>query len=73
MNLQIITPTGIRFQGTVRQIQFRSHTGLMEILENHAPLIAELKAGTIKTDAGDFNCGDGVLKVKDNEVKVICE
>jgi len=73
MNLQIITPTGIRYQGAVQRLQFRSHEGLMEILDNHAPLIAEVKAGTLTTDQGDFDCGGGLVKVKDNEVKVICE
>jgi F-type H+-transporting ATPase subunit epsilon len=73
MNLQIITPTGIRHQDTVRRIQFSSATGLMEILDNHAPMIAELKAGKLTTDTGEFDCGGGVVKVKDNEVKVICE
>lgn len=73
MNLQIITPKGITYTGSVGRIQFRSAMGLMEILDNHAPLVAELCAGTIVTDAGDFDCGCGVVKVEQGDVKVICE
>ena len=73
MNLQIITPQGIKHSGEVHRVQFRSATGLMEVLDGHAPMIAELRAGTVVTDAGEIACGDGVVKVNDNEVKVICE
>ena len=45
----------------------------MEVLDDHAPLIAELRAGKVVTDVGDFSCGDGVVKVENNQVKVICE
>jgi F-type H+-transporting ATPase subunit epsilon len=73
MNLQIITPQGTKHSGEVSRVQFRSAMGLMEVLDNHAPMIAELRAGTIVTDVGEFACGNGVVKVNENQVKVICE
>ncbi|MBQ9641285.1 MAG: hypothetical protein IJV06_06970 [Bacteroidaceae bacterium] len=73
MKLQIITPQGIRHSGEASRVQFRSAQGLMEVLDGHAPMIAELRAGTVTTDAETFDCGDGVVKVENNEVKIICE
>ena len=72
MNIRIITPTGIRHSGEVHRVQFRSSTGLMEVLDNHAPMIAEVCAGKVLTDAGEYECGSGVLRVEDNEVTVVC-
>ena len=54
-------------------MQFRSAMGLMEVLDNHAPMIAELRAGMVVTDVGECACGNGVVKVNENQVKVICE
>ena len=54
-------------------MQFCSTTGWMEVLDGHTPLIAELRAGKVVTDAGDFDCGAGVVKVHDNDVRIICE
>ena len=73
MNLQIITPGGIKHDGEVHRVQFRSATGLMEVLDDHAPMVAELRACQVTTDAGEFPCGNGVVKVENNEVKVVCE
>jgi F-type H+-transporting ATPase subunit epsilon len=49
MHLQIITPTGTQYEGEVKRFQFTSATGLMEFLPGHAPMIAELKEGSIHT------------------------
>ena len=73
MNLTVITPTGISFEDEVARVQFRSTTGLMEVLENHAPMIAELKAGKIVTDKGEIECGEGVVRVINNRIEAVCE
>lgn len=73
MKIQVITPQGIGHEGEVHRVQFRSTTGWMEVLDGHTPLIAELRAGKVVTDAGDFDCGAGVVKVHDNDVRIICE
>ncbi|MBQ9362442.1 MAG: hypothetical protein IJT97_03365 [Bacteroidaceae bacterium] len=73
MNLQIITPQGTKYNGEVHRVQFCSATGLMEVLDGHAPMIAELRACQVTTDAGAFQCGNGVVRVENNQVKMICE
>ncbi|MBP5522702.1 MAG: F0F1 ATP synthase subunit epsilon [Bacteroidaceae bacterium] len=73
MKLTVITPQGISYDGEVARVQFRSTTGLMEVLQNHAPMISELKAGKIVTDKDEIECGEGVVKVLNNEIEAVCE
>lgn len=73
MKLTVITPRGISYEGEVGRVQLRSTNGLLEVLENHAPMIAEVKSGNIVTDKEEIRCGDGVLKVLNNNVEIICE
>ncbi len=73
MKLQIITPTGIAFEGEAERFQFPSATGLMEFLPGHAPMIAEVKAGVITTDSGTIDCGSGVVKIENDNITVVCE
>ena len=63
MKLTVITPQGISYDGEVARVQFRSH----------APMIAELKAGKIVTDKDEIECGEGVVKVLNNEIEAVCE
>lgn len=73
MKLTVITPQGISYDGEVARVQFRSTTGLMEVLQNHAPMLSELKAGKIVTDKDEIECGEGVVKVFNNEIEAVCE
>lgn len=73
MKLKVITPQGISYDGEVNRVQLRSTTGLLEVLENHAPMITEVKAGQIITDKENIDCGAGVMKVRNNEIEVVCE
>lgn len=73
MKLKVITPQGISYDGEVNRVQLHSTTGLLEVLENHAPMIAEVKEGQIITDKENIDCGAGVMKVRNNEIEVVCE
>ena len=73
MHLQIITPTGTTYEGEVERFQFPSTTGLMEFLSGHAPMIAEVKEGTIHTEDDEMDCGAGVVKIENDEITVVCE
>ena len=72
MILSIITPQGVSFEGEVKRFQFPSAKGLMEFLPGHAPMIAE-KRGRIVTDTQERECGDGVGRIKDEKIVVVCE
>lgn len=73
MRLKITTPTGITFEGEVKRFQFPSATGLMEFLPGHAPMIAAMKAGVIVTDNGEMECGNGVVRIENDNIEVVCE
>ena len=73
MKLKIITPTGVKYEGEAKRVQFPAHTGLAEILENHDRMIAAVRSGKIITDVQEFPCNGGVLRVEDNVVTVVCE
>lgn len=73
MKLTIITPHGITYEGEINRFHFPSTTGFMEYLTGHAPMIAEVRKGTIVTDSGEIECGNGVVKIENDEIKVVCE
>jgi len=50
MRVEIITPESQIFQGEADAISLPGKEGQFQVLENHAPLISTLKAGTVKID-----------------------
>lgn len=59
MHLEIITPEKKIYSGEVSLVNLPGSDGSFGILENHAPIISTLKAGTIK-----------VLQIEGGEIKV---
>lgn len=45
----------------------------MEFLPGHAPMIAELKEGSIHTESEEINCGNGVVRIENDEITAVCE
>lgn len=45
----------------------------MEFLPGHAPMIAELKEGSIHTESEEMACGAGVVRIENDEISVVCE
>jgi F-type H+-transporting ATPase subunit epsilon len=50
MRLEVITPEFNVFSGEVSAVLLPGIDGLFQILNNHAPIISALKAGSIKID-----------------------
>ena len=78
MKLEIITPDKTIFTGEVQLVQLPGVDGLFEILNNHAPMIAALGQGRIKTMDNDkklqyFEITGGMLEVFNNKVLVLAE
>ncbi len=77
MQLNILTPENNIFSGEADSVQLNGMDGKFEILNNHAPLIASLKEGTvrIKTAAGkqEFKLKSGIVEVLKNNVSVLTE
>lgn len=77
MDLKIITPERIIFEGEADLVQLPGSDGLFEILKNHAPMIASLGKGKVKVGNNNeykyFEINGGVAKVSDNEILVLAE
>lgn len=79
MNLDIITPDKIIYSGEVSLVQLPGIDGLFEILNNHAPMIAALKEGKIKTvstcgcHVSFFEIHGGIVEILQNHILVLAE
>ena len=77
MNLTIVTPEKIVFQGQATGVSVHGTKGAFEVLDNHAPIISSLQAGiiTVRTTDGDqeFPIRSGFIEVANNEVSVCAE
>ena len=76
MHVEIITPDRKVFEGEATAVRFPGTDGSFEVLNNHAPLIAALKAGdvTVTGAGGDtFRIGGGIVEVLRNQVTVLAE
>ena len=52
MKLEIVTPDKKLFEGEAKSLIVPGSEGSLGILDNHAPMIASLKKGTIKINMG---------------------
>jgi F-type H+-transporting ATPase subunit epsilon len=78
MDLEIITPDKKIYSGEATLVQLPGSTGSFEIMKNHAPIIANLKAGKIKVIENSnntlfFDVKGGVVEVLNNKVIVLAE
>ncbi len=77
MNVEIITPDENLFKGTADSIIVPGSTGLIGILNDHAPFITTLQKGSvvITTEKGEetFDVKGGVVEVLNNKVIVLAE
>ncbi|NKB25236.1 MAG: ATP synthase F1 subunit epsilon [Kiritimatiellae bacterium] len=73
--LTIITPEGTAFENEVESLVAPGSQGFFGILAHHAPMVANLKLGTLTLTQGGqakyFVIGNGVLEVSDNEVSIL--
>jgi len=75
MTLRIISAEQIDFEGKVSQVTLPGMMGSFQVLQNHAAMIAALKAGTVSYTADDGSTQTreitgGVADVKDNVIEV---
>ncbi|HOU47565.1 MAG TPA: ATP synthase F1 subunit epsilon [Chitinophagales bacterium] len=77
MQLNILTPEQKLFSGEADSVQLSGMDGVFEILNNHAPLIASLKEGSVKIKIGnqqqEFKLKSGIVEVIKNTVSVLTE
>ncbi len=78
MYLEIITAENKMFSGDVEAVKLPGSDGSFGILDNHAPMIASLKKGTVKVtdtkkNVENFEINGGVVEVLNNKVVVLAE
>ena len=78
MKLEIITPDKKLYEGEVKHASFPGSSGSFGVLDNHAPMIATLKAGKVEiTETSnakhEFSVSGGVVEVLHNKVIVLAE
>ena len=79
MKVDIITPDTTLFSGDqVQLVQLPGIDGSFEILNDHAPLISILKAGSVKLKVKNeaeqyFEIKGGVIEVLANKVLILAE
>lgn len=77
MNVTLLTPEGIQFEGKATSILVPAIDGQMGVLENHAPVIAALGEGYLelrqesKTIA--YQVRSGLIEVQNNEVAILSD
>lgn len=78
MTLEIITPEKTIFSGKVSLVQLPGSSGSFEVLNNHAPLVAALKEGTIKLKDQEnklqyIPINGGTVQVENNHVLILAD
>lgn len=78
MFLEIVTPDKKIYSGDVEAVKLPGAEGSFGILNNHAPIIATLKKGTVKVtnasnDVDNFEINGGVVEVLNNKIIVLAE
>ena len=77
LNIEIVTPQGLKFSGNVDACTAPGIDGTFQILAGHASLLSMLNVGEIKFDFGDSTrfmaTSGGFLEVKSNKVTIMAE
>ena len=73
LNVSIITPQSVLFEGKARSVILPGERGFFEILANHKPLLSRMIAGALTIDGRAFSIRRGIIKIALNNVNAIVE
>jgi F-type H+-transporting ATPase subunit epsilon len=77
MEVSVATPERLVYKGVANDVLLNTEKGQINVLERHANLISMVRAGplTIHTNTENrvFNVSDGVLKVEDDSISILCD
>lgn len=77
MRVTVITPERIAQETQATAVFFPAADGEMGVLQNHVPLLAELRAGEVRIHSGDgvelLAISGGFVEVRDNQVSIFAE
>ncbi len=77
LQLKIVSPQRIEYQGLVESVLVPGTLGQFEILKNHAPIISSLGVGQVVYTTADgrqtVDIAGGFVEVQKNEVSICVE
>lgn len=77
LNLKIVTPEKIIFNGNVENVTVPGTLGSFEVLNDHAPIISSLEQGVVEYTGNSgrkhLDIKSGFIEVKNNEVNLCVE
>ena len=73
IDVKILNPTGMIFEGKTRYISMPGEAGVFEVLPFHKPLLTRLISGTILVNKKSIPIKRGIAKVDESNVTVIVE
>lgn len=78
LQLKIVSPERIEFEGDVKRVVVPGTAGMFEILSNHAPIISTLDKGVVEYTKADgtnasIDITGGFVEVQKNVVSVCIE
>ena len=77
LNLRIVSPEKVEYEGTAERIVVPATSGEFEILVNHAPIISTLNSGRIvffdSEGEHEVKIAGGFVEVQKNKVDICAE
>ena len=73
LNVTIVTPDGVLFEGRAESVIFPGERGVFEVLIHHKPLMSRLVRGELCIDQRPVPIERGIVKVGLNMVTAIVE
>lgn len=73
LDVTLLTPEKILFEGKARRIILPGESGVFEILPFHKPLLSRLVSGKVIIDASAFSIWRGIAGINSNKATVIVE
>ena len=77
IHLQIVTAAGVGFDAQVSYVGLPLVDGSIGVLENHAPVLAAVAAGTVvyirDGERQQIPVGEGIVEIHDNQVVMLTQ
>lgn len=73
LDVIVLSPTQVLFEGKVRNIIVPGEQGVFEILPFHKRILSRLISGIMQIESRNFPLRRGIIKVNQNQVTIIIE
>jgi len=73
LDVAIVTPQGVVFDGKAHSVTLPGEQGIFEVLINHKPILSRLFTGQIVVDNRSVSIRRGVVRVVKNQILAVVE